>query len=119
MKNLELSAEGIIVRLTIRHATVGDALRRGMLTARASDTEYAGDAEKAVAMMIYPRCLACTDGIIEKNGIARDVQEMTVAEFIALPYEIGEAWLAAVLEENPGWSLQTEIEQYENTQKKG
>ncbi len=115
-KTLELTAEGIIARLEIRHATVGDAMQRGILAARASNTEYASEAERAVALMIYPRCVACTDGTIEKDGEVKDVRKMTAAEFIALPYEIGEAWLAAILEENPGWSLQAEND--ETAQKK-
>ncbi len=106
MRTLELSADGVTVRLAIRHATVGDAMQRGFLTARASNAEYSGEAEQAVAVMIYPRCLACTDGTIEKDGLTKSVHELTVAEFIALPYEIGEAWLQAVLEENPSWALQ-------------
>lgn len=117
MKKLELSAEGVTVGLTIRHATVGDAMRRGMLTARLSDTEYAREAEQAVAVMIYPRCLACTDGTIENGGTKKNVQELTAAEFIALPYEIGEAWLQAVIEENPGWALQQMPEERDGEKK--
>ncbi|MEJ5201563.1 MAG: hypothetical protein WHV66_04955 [Anaerolineales bacterium] len=116
-KTLELTAEGITARLEIRHATVGDAMQRGILAARASNTEYANEAEQAVALMIYPRCVACTEGTLEKNGKVKDVRTMTAAEFIALPYEIGEMWLAAVLEENPGWSLQAESSD-ETAQKK-
>ena len=106
MKQLELDAEGIKVRLTIRHATVKDVMQRGILAGRAMDTEYRSEAERAVAVMVYPRCLACTEGIIENNGQVKDVQSLTPEEFCALPYEIGEAWFAAVIEKNPGWALQ-------------
>lgn len=106
MRNLELSAEGVTVRLTIRHATVSDAMRRGMLAAKAAETDYPSDVEQAVAVMVYPRCIACTQGEIERNGETKSIETLTPSEFCELPYEIGERWLEAALEENPGWSLQ-------------
>lgn len=111
MRKIELTAEGITVRLTVRHATVADVMRRGILAGRALDTEYRCEAEQAVAVMVYPRCLGCVEGVIEINGEVKDIQSLTPREFADLPYEIGEAWLAAVIEENPGWALQMSEEQ--------
>lgn len=108
-KVLKLEVDDVKVNLVVRHATVGDAMQRGILTARVADTEYASEAERAVALMVYPRCLACTEGVVEQDSESKNVRELSVSEFISLPYEIGEAWLAAVLEENPGWSLQAEV----------
>lgn len=111
MRKLELTAEGVTVWLTIRHATVSDAMRRGMLAAKAAETNYLSDVEQVVAVMVYPRCIACTQGEIEQNGERKTIEELTPLEFCELPYEIGERWLEAVLEENPGWSLQPLEEQ--------
>jgi hypothetical protein len=111
MRQIELTAEGITIRLTVRHATVADVMRRGILAGRALDTEYRCEAEQAVAVMVYPRCLGCVEGVIEINGEVKDIQSLTPREFADLPYEIGEAWLAAVIEENPGWALQMSEEQ--------
>lgn len=111
MKRVELTAEGITIRLIVRHATVADVMRRGILAGRAQDTEYRSEAEQAVAVMVYPRCLGCVEGVIEINGEVKDIQSLTPREFADLPYEIGEAWLAAVIEENPGWALQPLEEQ--------
>ena len=111
MRKIELTAEGITIHLTVRHATVADVMRRGILAGRALDTEYRSEAEQAVAVMVYPRCLGCVEGVIEINGEVKDIQSLTPREFADLPYEIGEAWLAAVIEENPGWALQMSEEQ--------
>lgn len=115
-KVIELEADGVKVNLVVRHATVGDAMQRGILTARVTEYAYANEAERAVALMVYPRCLACTEGMVERDGESKNVRELSISEFISLPYEIGEAWLAAVLEENPGWSLQAEMD--DSAQKK-
>ena len=111
MRKIELTAEGITIHLTVRHATVADVMRRGILAGRAQDTEYRSEAEQAVAVMVYPRCLGCTEGVIETNGEVKDIQSLSPEEFCALPYEIGGAWFAAVIEENPGWALQPLEEQ--------
>lgn len=111
MRKVELSADGIAINLTIRHATVADVMQRGILAGRAQDTEYRNEAEHAVAVLVYPRCLACSAGFVEINGERKDVSTLTPQEFADLPYEIGEAWLAAVIEENPGWALQPEKEE--------
>lgn len=106
MRPLEICIGGITARLIIRHATIGDAMRRGILAAKAADSEYQNEAEQAVAIMIYPRCVACADGEIEQDGTITAAVTLTPSEFCSLPYEIGEAWLQAVIEENPGWALQ-------------
>lgn len=54
MRKLELTAEGVTVWLTIRHATVSDAMRRGMLAAKAAETNYLSDVEQVVAVMVLP-----------------------------------------------------------------
>ncbi len=105
---LQMTVDQVMVDLVARHATVADAMRQAMLANKATEYTYQSDAERAVAVMIYPRCVACSQGTVEINGQAKSVDELTPQEFCALPYEIGEAWLQAVIEENPSWALQLE-----------
>jgi len=112
MKQLELTANGITVKIAIRNATNGDYMRKSLLAAQAMKDPLEDAADQTVAMVIYPRCLACVveGSIIRKNadGLdepAQSVRDLTPKEFVDLPGEIGEAWLTAALEENPGWSL--------------
>jgi hypothetical protein len=108
MKQLTLTSNGVTANLTLRSATIADNMRRSMLAARAFETPLEDPAEQTVAVVIYPRCLACT--VIGEIVGAQDLaplpaKELTSAQFVALPAEIGEAWLSAALELNPGWSM--------------
>ena len=102
MKTLELTANGVTAKLTLRNATIGDNLRRSMLAAQALQNPLADPAEQAAAVVIYPRCLAC---LVEGELDGQPAKELTPAQFVALPAEIGEAWLEIALALNPGWSL--------------
>ncbi len=105
---LQMTVDRVTLDVVVRHATVADAMRQALLTNKAADYTYQSEAEHAVAVMIYPRCVACSQGTVEINGQAKLVDELTPQEFCVLPYEIGETWLQAVIEENPGWALQIE-----------
>lgn len=109
-KTIDLAPQGMPLRLTVRAATMGDDMRRSMLAAQAMQNQLPDAAEQTVAVVIYPRCIACTvDGMVD----GKDATKLTVAEFVALPYEIGEAWFTAALEMNPGWSLTPPTEEQE------
>ncbi|KPL82659.1 hypothetical protein SE15_11215 [Thermanaerothrix daxensis] len=105
---VQMTVDRVTVDLIVRHATVADAMDQALLANKAAEHTYRSDAERAVAVMIYPRCVACTQGTVEIDGQTKSVKELTPQEFCSLPYEIGEAWLQAVIEENPGWALQVE-----------
>lgn len=101
MKTLEITENGVTANLTIRHASVGDDMRRNMLAAQAYESPLADAPAQAVAALIYPRCLACASGEID----GKPVEGLSAADFSALPFEIGEAWLTAALELNPRWDF--------------
>lgn len=107
MKELELTANGVTAKLTLRNATIGDNLRRSMLAAQALEHPLTDPAEQTAAVVIYPRCLAClVEGeIVNPKSEIINPKSLTPAEFVALPAEIGEAWLSAALELNPAWNL--------------
>lgn len=97
MKKLELTVGNVIVRLEIREATTLMGMRRGQLAAEAKD-----DSDPLIwfaRRFMYPDCLACSDG--EIGG--KPARELTFDDFLALPDQITEAWLAAVYEVNPHW----------------
>jgi len=139
MKTLTLTANGVTANLTVRNATIGDDMRRSMLAAHALQNPLPDPAEQTVAVVIFPRCLACADGELIFDLAIDDLRlenpqspiqnpkskivnpkSLTPAEFVALPAAIGAAWLNAALEENPAWSLAplTDDEQ-ESAEKKG
>ena len=102
MKQLTLTSNGVNATLSLRNATVGDNMRRSLLAAQALQNPLPDPAEQTVAVVIYPRCLGClVDGQID----GQPARELSAAGFLALPFEIGEAWLSAALELNPGWNL--------------
>ncbi len=114
-KTIDLVPQGIPLFVTLRRATMGDDMRRAMLAANAMQNPLADAAEQTVAVVIYPRCMACTvSGTVD----GKDAEKMTAADFIALPYEIGEAWLTAALELNPGWRLSPFTEEEEDAAQK-
>ena len=114
-KKICLEVDEVSADLVLRRATVGDDMRRGMLAAKAMQNPLSDPAEQTVAMVIYPRCLACVSGTVS----GRPVSELTAAEFIALPHEIGEAWFEAALDLNPSWNLDPQtVEQREGAKKK-
>lgn len=97
MKTLELTIGDVTARLEIREATTLMGMRRGQLAAEAKDE---GDPLIWFARrFMYPDCLACSDG--EIGG--KPVRELTFDDFLALPEQITEGWLAAVYEVNPHW----------------
>jgi hypothetical protein len=99
---LDVTADGITAIVRLRSATVGDNMRKSMLASRAVESPLPDYSDQVVAYSIFPRCLACAvDGTV--NG--KEIKDLTAAEFVELPAEIGEAWLTAALELNPGWSL--------------
>ena len=114
-KTIDLTEKGFPLCITLRSATVGDNMRKSMLTAQAISSGITDPAEQTVAVIVYPRCVACTvEGTVD-NKLAR---EMTPQEFIALPWEVGEAWLSAALELNPGWDLENLNNDSEEAKKK-
>lgn len=97
MKTLELTAGGVTARLEIREATTLMGMRRGQLMAEAKDER--DPLVWFARRFMYPDCLACSEG--EIGG--KPVSELTFDEYLALPDQITEAWLAAVYEINPHW----------------
>ncbi len=114
-KTIDLTDKNITLHLTLRRATMGDDMRRAMLAANALQNPLPDQAEQTVAYLIFPRCVACvSEGSIHWPGHVRedfDVKELTNVEFIALPFELGDAWMEAALELNPGWDLTPLTEQ--------
>ena len=99
---LTMEVEGMPVDLILRRASIGDDMRRGLLTSRAMAAPHADPAEHTVAVVIYPRCLGCVvSGTVDNKPAA----ELSMDQFIALPFEIGEKWLEMALDLNPGWRL--------------
>lgn len=97
MKTLELTASGVTARLEICEATTLMGMRRGQLAAEAKD-----ESDPLIwfaRRFMYPDCLACSDGEI----CGKPARELTFDEFLSLPDQITEAWLAAVYEVNPHW----------------
>jgi hypothetical protein len=111
MKQLDLNLHGLTARLTLRSANVGDNLRRSMLAAQALQDPLPDPAAQTAAVVIYPRCLAClVEGTLSRETgsgetLSTNARELTPAEFVELPGELGEAWLSAALELNPTWNL--------------
>jgi hypothetical protein len=113
MKTINVTAEGITAKLTLRGATVADSLRKGMLINDAVKNPLADPVDRIVQSAIYPRCMAClVTGTLETfstetqpPAITRDAKLLTAAEFAALPEAIGDAWLDAALELNPSWDF--------------
>lgn len=109
MKTLEFSG---LAHLEVHAATTKSGMKRGQLSASAKDeTEpllwYA-------RRFMYPDCLACTSG--ELNG--KPVAELTFEEYMELPDQLTEAWLAAVYEVNPHWAPQLPESNAEQEEKK-
>lgn len=114
-KAVDLSVDGIEVSLRVRRATIGDDMRRSMLSAEATEHPQTDPSDQVVAVIIYPRCMAClVDGQID----GRDAKTLTLQEFIELPYQVGDAWVDAAIELNPGWKLTGASEEQETTAKK-
>jgi|GEM_PF-1830718 hypothetical protein len=103
--SLTKTVGGVAVRLTVRCATVGDGMRRGMLAGMASREPLKDSADQTVAIVIYPRCVAVSDGVVVIGGKEIPVNELTPAEFVALPEQIGNVWFEMVIEKNPHWDL--------------
>lgn len=102
MKQIELTANGVTAKLTLRTATIGDNMRKSRLASQAFANPLADSDEQTVAAVIYPRCMGC---LVMGEVDGQDAKNMTPAEFVDLPGEIGEAWLTAVLKLNPAWDL--------------
>ncbi len=90
--------------------------------------------DQTAAVVFYPRCVACTEGLITWPGHTRlmdgepqpaetlDVKSLTPVEFVNLPAAIFEVWWEAVQEVNPRWALRRAVETPEQaaaTEKKG
>lgn len=101
-KKLELTVGDCEVSLTMRRATIGDDMRKSMLAAAAMEKPLADKSDQVVALVVYPRCMAC---LVEGKIGEKDAKGLSVEEFLALPYQIGDAWIDGVIELNPGWRL--------------
>ena len=101
MKTIELTENGVTAFITVRPATAGDSLRREMLASAAFDNPQSDSVDQTLAVVFYPRCLACSDGTVA--GLP--VKELTTFDFCGLPAAIFEAWWSAVLELNPRWGF--------------
>lgn len=114
-KTIDLNADGVTASLIMRNATMGDDMRRSMLAAGALQNPLDDPSDQTVAVVIYPRCMAC---LVEGTIDGKDAKKLSATEFVALPYEIGETWLTAALELNPGWSLSAPTQEKEAEAKK-
>jgi hypothetical protein len=101
-KTIELTADGVIAKLTLRTATISDDIYRAALTIRALELDSLPNlSEYAVAVFLYPLCLACTvTGEID----GKPAIDLHPIEFVKLPHKIGGAWIRAALELNPDWN---------------
>lgn len=100
MAIVEITENGITVKLNIRPATALDNLRREMLMARAIEHPSDDEVEQTMAVVFYPRCLSVTDVEIDGDPI----EKMTLKQFCELPAAIFDAWWQGVIEENPRWN---------------
>ena len=114
-KTIEITSDGVSARLVIRRATVSDNMRKSMLAAQAMQNPLEDPAEQMAVVIIYPRCLAC---IVDGEVDGKPAKDMTAAEFIALPSEIGESWLTAVIELTPSWDLSLPTQAQEDAAQK-
>ena len=126
---IDITAEGVQLKATLRAATNGDNMRKSILQAQAKQFPQADYADQVVAYEIFPRCVACvTTGTISMpepgkesdapNYAEKPIQDLTAAEFISLPTEIGEAWLTLAIKLTPSWDLRPESEDA-SAEKKG
>jgi hypothetical protein len=111
MKTLELTAGGVTARLQIREATTLMGMRRGQLAADAKDDD---PLIWFARRFMYPDCLACSAGEVD----GKPVSQLTFDEYMALPDQITEAWLAAVYEVNPHWQPRLPEEQEKKRSKR-
>jgi hypothetical protein len=98
VKTLELTCGELVARLEIHPATTLMGLQRGQLAAAAQ-----GESDPLVwfaRRFMYPDCLACTRGTIDDQPVG----ELSFDEFLSLPDQLSEAWLAAVYQVNAHWS---------------
>lgn len=101
MKTIELTENGVVAFITIRPATASDELRREMLASAAFENPQTDSVDQTLAVVFYPRCVACSDGTVA--GLP--VKELKPADFSALPGHIFNTWWSAVQELNPRWGL--------------
>lgn len=109
LKTAEITGilEGEPVRLTLQEASVLTGMKRAILAerARAQVQEVRlGDGVGDVAVLLlanytYPDLLAAT---VAAEGL--DVATMTLADFLALPQELVDAWLVGVYALCPHWA---------------
>lgn len=100
MAVIEITENGITVKMKIRPATALDSLRQGMLIAQAVEHPSDDEVKQTMAVVFYPRCLSVTD--VEIDGVP--IEKMTLEQFCELPAAIFDAWWQGVIEENPRWN---------------
>ena len=117
MKTIIVSTEGATANLTVRAATVADDMRLSMLVAQVLENPLPDRAEQTVAVVVFPKCAACTTGTLTTSpDVECSARDLTAAEFVNLPAAIGKAWFDAVRELNPQW-FQREEEPAEQEKK--
>lgn len=97
MKTLELTVGNVTARLKVCEATTLMGLRRGKMASEAGNED--NPLIWFARRFMYPDLMACTIGEID----GKPVEELTFDEFLALPDQVTDAWLAAVYEVNPHW----------------
>lgn len=116
-KKVELTVGDCEVDLVLRRATIGDDMRKSMLAAAAMEKPLADKSDQVVALVVYPRCMAC---LVEGKIDGKDARSLSLEEFLGLPYQVGDAWIDGAIELNPGWRLGgTEQVEDEEAKKKG
>lgn len=104
-ESINMTVGTVTARLTVRCASVGDGMRRGLLAGQVSREPLTDQADQTVAIVIYPRCVAVTDGVIIIGDDEVPAKQITPAQFVALPEQIGDAWFQEVVRKNPHWDI--------------
>lgn len=109
VKTVEITGtlEDSPVRIVVQAATVLTGMKRSILINRARDEldgREIGDSVGDVATLLvsrftYPDMLAST---VEAEGL--DMDGLSLADFLALPEELVDAWMVAVYDLCPHWA---------------
>ncbi len=93
------------IRLLVREATYGDAIRRSAIIASAlkaleGQEEEPGTGLTMMVVMDYASCLSATESA---EGLDLEALRQNMEAFLELPEGLVEVWRQAVYELNPRW----------------
>jgi hypothetical protein len=101
MKELEVSADGVSVTLSVQPANVMLGLLRNNKQAEAKDE--ISPLRWFARYWIFAACVSCSEGEITQGEKVTPVSELSFDEYYALSDAITIPWLNTVFEVNPHW----------------